>query len=181
MEPDLGGVLKQVAGGDRTAFAQLYDTASARLFGVIRRILPTSELAEDALQDTFVRIWQKAATYDPSLASPMAWMATIAHNRAIDLRRRFAERLARRSEEIDPATADEAPDPLALAEQSDDFRRLKSCLDHLPDDRQEMVLLAYHQGWSREELAARFKRPVTTVKTMLRRSLITLKECLDAG
>jgi RNA polymerase sigma-70 factor (ECF subfamily) len=68
-----------------------------------------------------------------------------------------------------------------LAEQSDDFRRLRKCLDGLPGERQEMVLLAYHRGWSREELAVRYKRPVTTIKTMLRRSLIALKECLDGG
>jgi RNA polymerase sigma-70 factor (ECF subfamily) len=181
MDSELGALLEKVAGGDRPAFARLYDHVSAKLYGVICRILPKSELAEDALQEAFVRIWQKAATYDPSIASPMAWMATIAHNRAIDLKRRFAERLARQSEELDPAIADQGPDPLALAEQSEDFRRLKSCLDELPDDRQQMVLLAYHQGWSREELAARFKRPVTTVKTLLRRSLIALKECLDAA
>ena len=181
MDSELIMLLEQVAGGDRSAFAKLYDHVSGRLYGVIGRILPKSELAEDALQETFIRIWQKASSYNPSIASPMAWMATIAHNRAIDLKRRFAERLARRSEELDPTTADLAPDPLALAEQSDDFRRLKGCLDGLSPDRQEMVLLAYHQGWSREELAARFRRPVTTVKTLLRRSLIALKECLDAA
>jgi RNA polymerase sigma-70 factor, ECF subfamily len=170
-----------VAGGDRAAFARLYDHVSARLYGVVSRILPKSELAEDALQETFVRIWQKASTYDAAIASPMAWMATIAHNRAIDLKRRFAEKLARQSDELDPGTADQGPDPLALAEQSENFRRLKNCLDGLPEDRQQMVVLAYHQGWSREELAERFKRPVTTVKTLLRRSLIALKECLDAA
>jgi len=181
MDSELSALLERIAGGDRAAFSRLYDHVSARLFGVISRILPRSELAEDALQETFVRIWQKASTYDAGIASPMAWMVTIAHNRAIDLRRRFAERLSRRSEELDPAIADDAPDPLSLAEQSEDVRRLKNCLDVLPEDRQQMVLLAYHQGWSREELSERFKRPVTTVKTLLRRSLIALKECLDAA
>ena len=181
MDSDLSGLLERAAAGDRAAFARLYDSASPRLFGVISRILPRRELAEEALQDAFVRIWQKASTYDPSLASPIAWMATIAHNRAIDLKRRFAERLSQRSEELDPTTPDAGRDPLSLAEQSDDFRRLKACLDRLADERQEMVMLAYFQGWSREELARRFDRPVTTVKTLLRRSLISLRECLDAA
>src|SRR5438034_10738125 len=123
MESDLTGLLERVADGDRPAFAKLYDHVSARLYGVVSRILPRSELADDALQETFIRIWQKAVTYDPGIASPMAWMATIAHNQAIDLKRRFAERLARQSEELDPATADERPDPLALTEQSEDVRR----------------------------------------------------------
>ena len=181
MDSELGGLLEKIAGGDRSAFARLYDHVAMRLYGIVSRVLPNRELAEDALQETFVRIWQKASTYDASIASPMAWMATIAHNRAVDLRRRFAERLARQSQELDPAIADHAPDPHVLAEQSDDFRRLRKCLDGLPGERQEMVLLAYHRGWSREELAVRFKRPVTTIKTMLRRSLIALKECLDGG
>jgi RNA polymerase sigma-70 factor (ECF subfamily) len=181
MDSELSGLLDRVADGDRQAFSRLYDHVSARLYGVILRILPKSELAEDALQEAFVRIWQKASTYDPSIAAPMAWMATIARNRAIDLKRRFAERLSRQAEELDPATADQSPGPLALAEQSDEYRRLRKCLDGLPGERQEMVLLAYHQGWSREELALRFKRPITTVKTLLRRSLLALKECLDAA
>jgi RNA polymerase sigma-70 factor (ECF subfamily) len=181
MDSDLSRLLERAAAGDRAAFARLYDSVSPRLFGVISRLLPRRELAEEALQDAFVRIWQKASTYDPSIASPMAWMATIAHNRAIDLKRRFAERLSQRSEELDPRAADAGPDPLSLAEQSDDFRRLKACLDNLADERQEMVMLAYFQGWSREELARRFDRPVTTVKTLLRRSLIALRECLDAA
>jgi RNA polymerase sigma-70 factor, ECF subfamily len=71
------------------------------------------------------------------------------------------------------------PDPLAAAEQSDQLRALSKCLSHLTEDKQEMVLLAYHQGFSRDELAAKFGRPVTTIKTILRRSLMALKECLD--
>src|SRR3954452_8433019 len=90
MDSELSGLLDRVADGDRQAFARLYDHVSARLYGVILRILPRNELAEDALQEAFVRIWQKASTYDPSIAAPMAWMATIARNRAIDLKRRFA-------------------------------------------------------------------------------------------
>jgi RNA polymerase sigma-70 factor (ECF subfamily) len=68
--------------------------------------------------------------------------------------------------------------PEAAAEQSHEWQRLLDCMSHLPSDRRDMVLLAYRNGFSREELAARFRKPVTTVKTLLRRSLIALKECL---
>src|SRR5262245_53349133 len=94
MDSDLRQLLAQVAKGDRVAFARLYDIVSGRLFGIIGRILPRRELAEDALQETFMRIWQRAQTYDETIASPMAWMATIARNQAIDLKRRSAARLA---------------------------------------------------------------------------------------
>lgn len=181
MDSELSQLLSRVAQADRAAFARLYDLVSGRLFGVIGRILPRSELAEDALQETFVRIWQRAQTYDASIASPMAWMATIARNQAIDLRRRAAEKLSAASGELDETMADASPDPERLAEQAGELRQLQDCMGRLPEERQQMVLLAYRQGFSREELAERFKRPVTTVKTLLRRSLIALKECLDGA
>ncbi|MGE3877061.1 MAG: sigma-70 family RNA polymerase sigma factor [Parvibaculaceae bacterium] len=181
MDSELRQLLAQVADADRAAFARLYDLVSGRLFGVIGRVLPRSELAEDALQETFVRIWQRARSYDETIASPMAWMATIARNQAIDLRRRAAEKLSAASAELDESLADSSPDPEALAQQAGELRQLSDCLGRLPEERQQMVLLAYRQGFSREELAERFKRPVTTVKTLLRRSLIALKECLDGA
>lgn len=181
MDTDLRQLLAHVARGDRTAFAKLYDVVSGRLFGIIGRILPRAELAEDALQETFMRIWQRASSYDETIASPMAWMATIARNQAIDLKRRSAERLAASASELDETLADESPDPESLAGQAGELRRLGDCMQGLPNERQQLVLLAYRQGFTREELAERFKRPVTTIKTLLRRSLIALKECLDGA
>ena len=81
MESELAGLLGRVADGDRTAFARLYDHVSAKLYGVVIRILTRSELADDALQETFIRIWRNAASYDPAIASPMAWMATFCRQR----------------------------------------------------------------------------------------------------
>lgn len=179
MDGELRSLLARTANADRTAFGELYDRTASRLFGVVSRILPRRELAEDALQEAFLRIWQKAATYDSAIASPMAWLATIARNQAIDHRRRFAERLSASADEVDANVPDLAPRPDVLAEQSNDMKRLKECLGNLPADRQEMVLLAYYQGYSRDELSTRYDRPVTTIKTLLRRSLIALKECLD--
>jgi RNA polymerase sigma-70 factor, ECF subfamily len=179
VQSELQDMLRRTAEGDRAEFSRLYDTTSSRLFAVIRRILPRNELAEDALQETYLRIWQRANSYDARVASPMAWLATIARNQAIDSRRRFAERLSGASDELDETHASALPDPLAMAEQNDSLKLLTACLGKLPADRRDMVLLAYYQGFSREELSTRFKRPVTTVKTLLRRSLIMLKECLD--
>lgn len=178
LSKELIGLLNQVAAGDRRAFTALYDQTSPKLFAVIRRILPRSEIAEDALQETFVRVWQKAKSYDSAIARPMAWLATIARNQAIDSHRRFAGRMLGSADELGDE-ASELPDPLSAAEQSDDLRALAKCMGGLSPDKRELVLLAYHQGYSREELATKFNKPVTTVKTILRRSLILLKECLD--
>ena len=174
-EAELGRLLAGIAVGDRRAFAQLYDMTASRLFAVARSILRRPEMAEEALQEAFMRIWQKATLYDGERARPMAWLAAIARNQAIDLRRRAAERVGETLDDGDDGPRAILPE----AELALELKRLRDCLSHLPEDRQDMVLLAYYQGWSREELSAQFSRPVTTVKTLLRRSLIALRECLD--
>jgi RNA polymerase sigma-70 factor (ECF subfamily) len=175
-DSEMDTLLSRVAEGDRKAFAQLYDRASGKLYAVVRSILRRPELAEEALQETFVKIWQKAGLYQPGAAKPFAWLAAIARNQAIDIRRRMADTADQSldNQEITQAVMPEA-------ELAVELKKLRDCLSKLPGERQDMVLLAYYQGWSREELSAQYQRPVTTVKTLLRRSLIALKECLDGG
>lgn len=173
LQSELGTLLVKVAAGDRGAFGQLYDLTARRLFAVTRTLLRRPEMAEEALQEAFVRVWQKAHTYDPARAQPMAWLAAIARNQAIDLRRRAAER---DTEGLDEA---EAYGVLPEAELAFELKRLRDCLARLPEERQDMVLLAYYQGWSRDELARQFSKPTATIKTLLRRSLFALRECLD--
>jgi RNA polymerase sigma-70 factor (ECF subfamily) len=128
------------------------------------------------LQEAYVRIWRHAGDFDASIASPIAWMTTIARHAAIDMVRSTGSRIASRSEPLDdmaerlPAP-DSASDPIAA-------QRLTECLGKLDADRRGMVVQAYCNGLSREELADRYARPVATVKTILRRSLLQLKECL---
>lgn len=170
-------LMARVARGDRDAFATLYGAVSAKLFGIIVRILRRREVAEDVLQDVFVKIWQKAADFDAARASPVTWMATIARNSALDVARKRT-----------PLALDDAPEAMEVAdpaapvleqlEQGEDLRRLQLCLDGLEAERQQMVRLAYLDGLSREELAQRFGHPVGTIKTWLHRSLKQLKECL---
>ena len=176
---ELEQLLVLTAGGDRAAFERLYNKTSAKLYGVIRRILTNSMAADEAHQDAYLTIWNKAAGFDPSRASPITWMAVIARNKAIDLKRRAGERMFDGAVELDPAQSSLMPDGLMMAELSDDMKRLGECLDGLQDEHKNMVLLAYYEGWSRDELGAKYERPVATVKTILRRSLIALKGCLD--
>jgi RNA polymerase sigma-70 factor, ECF subfamily len=165
--------------GDREAFEMLYARTSAKLFGVICRICANRELAKEALQESYVTIWQKAGTYDPKIGSAIAWMARIARNKAIDLRRLRTERISELSDPIDDYDEAAPANPASEAEQNDELRRLEACLAGLHGERKEMILLAYYSGWSREELAHKFSRPVNTIKTVLRRSLALLRECLD--
>ncbi|WP_458526969.1 sigma-70 family RNA polymerase sigma factor [Onishia taeanensis] len=170
-------LLGRVAHKDRQAFAQLYDATSAKLYGAVLRILRDRGSADDVLQEAYVKIWQQAGVFDATRASPITWMVTIARHLAIDELRRQPKG-HRESEEVleqTPAAGLSAQDEL---HQEQDARRLYHCLDTLEDGRQDMVRLAYLEGWSRADLATHFDQPVNTVKTWLHRALKQLKGCL---
>jgi RNA polymerase sigma-70 factor (ECF subfamily) len=176
----LSDLLSRVAAGDEASFSELYQHSSAKLYGVALRILRSRELAEDVLQDAFVKIWARARDFDPGIAAPLTWMAAIVRNRALDeLRRRAARPTGGTDSELANLPSDEEH-PLAGLERDDDVKRLFNCLDGLEPEKKEMVKLAYLDGCSREELARRFSRPEGTVKTWLHRSLAQLKGCLEA-
>jgi RNA polymerase sigma-70 factor (ECF subfamily) len=178
-QTDLAALLAAVATGDQAAFERLYVATRAKLYGIVLRILRRSDLADEVVQDAYLRIWRNAREFDAARATPMTWMVAIARNRAIDLVRRKPEA----SIDEEPAAMEilaENPDPLAAREMTENLRRLLGCLGALDDDRRRMVLLAYYNGLSRDELAVRFERPVNTIKTWLRRSLIEIRECLES-
>lgn len=177
---DLKALLKGVATGNRTDFRVLYEATSGKLFGVVVRILKRRDLAEEVVQDTYLRIWDSAAIYRAELGSPLGWMVSIARNRAIDVLRKRGE--AHISDEALSAVADDkAPDPFACAAQNSELRALLACLGHLPKDHQRCILLAYYDGYTHEEIATRLTTPVGTVKSRIRRGLARLRECLDDG
>jgi RNA polymerase sigma-70 factor (ECF subfamily) len=174
---DLTQLLSRVAGRDAAAFAALYKQTSAKLYGVVARILTRGDVAADVLQEAYVRIWEKAGDFDPVKGSPLAWMATIARNRALDeVRRVRPVSLEDQPEGFEPAAED--IDPLATRERSEGLSALINCLKGLDEEKRAIVLLAYYRGSSREALAKRFGRPVPTIKTWLHRSLAQLRDCL---
>src|SRR6267378_4719439 len=108
----LAAALVRVAGGDRTALQIVYQDTSAKLFGVCLRILNDRSEAEDVLQEVYVTVWRKAATFDPGRASPITWLVAIARNRSIDRLR--ASAMSRRMEPIESADAVSDPAPAAV-------------------------------------------------------------------
>ncbi len=173
---DLTDAISRVAKGDRVAFEALYAATSTKLFGVVVRILVRRDLAEEVLQEVYIRVWQRAADYDPSIGSPITWLVSIARNRALD---EIKRKPMRSLEELPGAL--EIPsddDPVADHERKEEKLRLEACLDRLEPEKSEIVRLAYHIGMTRQEIAGRINRPVSTVKTWLRRSLAELKSCL---
>ncbi len=174
---DLNILLNRIAARDSAAFAVLYKKTNAKLYGVVARILTRGDAAADALQEVYVRIWEKAGEFDPIKGSALAWMATIARNRALDeVRRVRPASLEDQPEGFEPAA--EEIDPLAARERSEGLAALVNCLKALDEEKRAIVLLAYYRGLSRDALAKRFGRPVPTIKTWLHRSLAQLRDCL---
>ncbi|WP_172300358.1 sigma-70 family RNA polymerase sigma factor [Pseudoruegeria sp. HB172150] len=161
---------------DREAFARLYSVTSAKLFGICLRVLKNRAEAEEALQDVYVRIWRKADAYTAGGYSPMTWLITMARNIAIDkLRSRKTA-----SADIDdlPEIAAPGPTPEGEALAASERRQIEACLAELETDRAGAVRSAYLDGESYKELALRYKVPLNTMRTWLRRSLLSLRECL---
>jgi RNA polymerase sigma-70 factor (ECF subfamily) len=174
---ELVWILASVAKGDQAAFQRLYDSTHAKLFGVVLRILRRQDLAEEVLQEAYVKIWSNAGQFNPGLASPITWMVSIARNRAIDVvRKRIEVSIEEEPEALEVAS--DTPEPLARREMTEELKRVLECVGRLDPDRQKLVLLAYYNGWSRDQLAEKFETPLSTVKTWLRRSLIEVRECL---
>lgn len=172
---DLAALLARSAHGDRIAFKALHALTHRQLFAVIRRILGDHAQAEEALQDVYVRIWQSAHAFDATRGSPLAWMVSVARYRAIDLVRRNAARDAPAVEGVEGAPLVEPAAGIDLA----DAQALDHCLGELAEEQRRCVVLAYAHGFSREELAERFDRPVGTIKSWLHRALAALRTCLD--
>ena len=174
----LDELLAAVSRGDEAAFAELYQVTSAKLYAVALRILRSKEAAEDVVQDSYFKVWERARDFDPKIASPITWMAAIVRNRALDEVRRKAVRPAADVSELDHLESDDEH-PLDVLGRLEDVDRLRRCLEGLEADKRQIVKLAYLDGLSREALAKRFGHPEGTIKTWLRRSLAQLKGCLE--
>jgi len=172
-------LLARVAGGDARAFELLYHATSAKLFGVCLRLLPERSDAEDVLQDAYAAVWRKAGQYDAAIASPISWLAMIAHNKAIDRLRN--DGVARNVPiEFAAEVDDTAPSAPQLAEHAGEARRLDQCLQQLEARRRTLIRTAFFDGATYEELARRTDTPIGTVKSWIRRGLLQLRTCLEA-
>src|SRR5262245_21148395 len=154
LRQDLAGALVRVAQGDRAALELLYGASSVKLYGIVQRILGRQDWADTVLEDVYVRVWQRAGDFDGASGPPDAWLATLARNRALDEIRRTASASA----ENLPSSLRE-PGAVGSARQSEELRRLSACLNALPSEGREVVLLAYNYGLTREQISKRVARP----------------------
>ena len=173
---EIEDLISRVALRDRRAFSALYDNTSAKLFGVVLRVLNDRASAEDVVQDAYMKIWRHAGRYSANGMSPMTWMITIARNTAIDRIRK-----TRATVDLDGVAEHltaPGPNPEQSAVAAGEAKRIATCLDQLAQDKGSAVRGAYLEGRSYADLAAAFNVPLNTMRTWLRRSLQTLQECM---
>jgi RNA polymerase sigma-70 factor (ECF subfamily) len=171
------GLIAEVALRDQAAFSSLYDATAAKLLAVCLRVLKERVAAEDALQETFVKVWHNADRYQVTGHSPMTWLITIARNTAIDRAR--ARSGGGVSVALDDRVACSRPTPEQEAVAASEARRITQCLDALDADRRRAVTGAYLDGKSYKDLSEEFSVPLNTMRTWLRRGLASLRECLS--
>jgi RNA polymerase sigma-70 factor (ECF subfamily) len=181
------GLLQRIATRDEDALAELYDRHSRLAYSVIMRILGSPSDAEEVLQETFVRVWSRAETYDALLGSPSTWLIRIARNRAID---RLRARRARAKVAVEPAVdpGDDAPrsgepvtrdTPETLLEDRATAGAVRMALATLTPGQRVLIEAAFFEGYTHSELAIRFGVPLGTVKTRIRTGLAAMRDRLE--
>lgn len=172
-------LLEHCAQGSEPAFEELYTSCSTQLFSVAMRILKIESVAEEALQEAFIKIWQKAEHYTPGAGTPMAWMYSVARHQALDLLRRRSIREGNEMAIKPYHIASLADESKSLNAMSEDATLLIMCLDQLAGPARDCLVSAYCEGYSNDELSKRHDTPTSTVKSWIRRGLISLRACID--
>ena len=174
---DYESALLACARGDRAALRSIYEWEAPRLLGLAMRILRRRDLAEDAVHDSFLQIWEKSGSFDPGRGSARGWIYTVVRHRAINMVRDRG-----RDDPLDDAQLNELPaegsDPVALTAALSDAAALARCLEQLDLPKRTSIILAYVEGCSHAEIAARLKVPLGTAKAWVRRGLQALRGCL---
>jgi len=173
---DYESALEACARGERFALRAIYEREARWLLGVAQRIVRDHDVAQEVLQDAFLLVWQRAATYQRALGSGRGWIYTVVRHRALDEVRRLRPEHAAGDdlEAISDARA-------VLVEQQpgdDRAESIERCLQTLEERRRECIVYAFVEGYTHDQIAAKLATPVGTVKSWIRRGLLSLKECL---
>jgi RNA polymerase sigma factor (sigma-70 family) len=172
-EAQVAAAIARCASGDRAALRVIYDVEARRMVGVARRMLRRQDLAEEAVQDAFMRLWRSAKTFDPQKGAGRSWLYAILRNSALTILRDES-----RFSSDEDAAEEAAPMTESALARLPETSALRRCLERLDAQRRSVVVLAYVHGLSHSELAGKLGVPLGTVKSWVRRSLISLQECM---
>lgn len=174
---DLDRALAACAAGDRAALREIFDREAGRLIAVAERIVRRRDLAEEVVQEAFIRIWTHAHQYRSDIGSARGWIYAIVRNRALNLIRD-----GRREHNVEDVESlqehDSTRDVMAAWHKLDRTSRLRECLSALDETKRQGILMAYVGGYSHGEIAGRLRMPLGTVKSWIRRGLSALRECM---
>lgn len=179
-DAEVAGLLAACARQDRQAFKRFYELTSSRLLACLLRILGNRALAEDALQEVYVQIWQRATQFEPGRGSSWAWLIAIARYRAIDLKRREQRMAAGGAENLAGIAVDEEPHESLMTLGHRAASTLDRCLAALQPRQRDCILLSYQNGMTHTEVADCIGEPLGSVKSWIRRGLESLRRCLES-
>jgi len=176
-------MIERIGRGDQSAFSALYDRLSRPLYSLALRMLGDAGDAQDALQDVFLQIWSRAATYNPEQSTVFSWTVLLTRSRVIDRLRSRKRRLrvvdsAIGDEDADVADASTTESAADTADKNDEAARVRSVLNNLPSEQREAIELAFFGHLTHHEIAARLGEPLGTIKARIRRGLLKLRERL---
>jgi RNA polymerase sigma-70 factor (ECF subfamily) len=178
---DLDALLRRVARQDVEAFATFYDNTRARVFGLVLRVLRDPGYSEETTQEVYLQVWRSAAGYDPAAGTPLAWVMTLAHRRAVD-RVRSEQSAGQRESRYGAATVEIPADRVAEAViQLDEQRQVAQCLDSLTDPQRECIRLAYYEGLTYVQVSERLSANLATIKSRMRDGIRGLRRCLGVS
>ena len=173
---DLAALLLQVARGDESAFAALYDHCGAAVYGVARRVIRDPARAEEVAQEVFLQVWQTAARFDPARGQAKSWVMTLAHRRAVDAVRHDQAATDRERRHAKPERDhDVVSETVTVRLEHEAVRR---CLEGLTELQREAIDLAYYQGYTYAECATVLDANTSTIKTRMRDGLVRLRDCM---
>lgn len=182
---DLDALLRRIARGDNDAFAAFYDHTKTRVYGLVIRVLRDAGYSEETTQEIYLEVWRAAGDYDSTKGSPLAWLLTMAHRRAID---RVRAEQAGGQRELRYVTANVVPagaaahDPVAeSAITGDEYRRVAECMEALTDAQRQCIAMAYYGGLTYAEVSRRLAANLSTIKSRMRDALRGLRNCLDVA
>ncbi|AHC27187.2 MULTISPECIES: sigma-70 family RNA polymerase sigma factor [Mycobacteriaceae] len=178
---DLDALLRRVAQRDVDAFAAFYDHTRARVFGLVLRVLRDPGYSEETTQDIYLQVWRNAGDYNPAAGTPLSWLMTLAHRRAVD-RVRSEQAGADRESRYGAATVEPPVDQVAdRVLDNEDYRQVTQCLGALTDKQRECIELAYYDGLTYVQVSDRLSANLATIKSRMRDAIRGLRNCLGAA